>query len=145
MLALSSTSADLLRSGIYFSTDAVVKPAVVLLVEDETFVREMAGTILESAGHRVFQASNAAQAGEVFHRYCKIIELLVTDVVLPGKNGHVLAEELRMENPELKIMFISGYENGTDGPQRGMFGDAYLAKPFSARSLLEKIERLVRG
>jgi two-component system, cell cycle sensor histidine kinase and response regulator CckA len=131
-------------SPAYFPILAGLEPAVVLLVEDEEFVREMASGILESAGHHVFQASNAAEAMGLFLRYRKIINLLITDVVLPGKSGHHLAEEVRVLSPELKIMFISGYaENMMNRSCDGFIADAYLPKPFSAWSLLEKIEKLV--
>jgi two-component system, cell cycle sensor histidine kinase and response regulator CckA len=123
-----------------------VKRFVILLVEDEGFVREMAAGILESAGHRVFRASNATEAMKIFERYCKIIDLLVTDVILPGKNGLRLAEELRKDNCELKVLFVSGYAGKTIIPGfSGISGSVCLPKPFCAHSLLEKIEQLACG
>jgi two-component system, cell cycle sensor histidine kinase and response regulator CckA len=122
-----------------------VKRSVILLVEDEEFVREMAAGILEIAGHRVFQASNGAEAMGLFERYREIIDLLVTDVVLPGNDGHSLAKEMRASSPELKVMFISGYaEKLISRRCHELSADVYLPKPFSAHLFLEKIERLVR-
>ncbi len=80
----------------------------ILLVEDETFVREVTGDILEAAGYGVLKARNAAEAQCAFRQYQKIVRLLLTDVVLPGQNGRDLASELRAIYPNLKTIFISG-------------------------------------
>ncbi|HEX8815590.1 MAG TPA: response regulator [Terriglobales bacterium] len=129
----------------FLSTFVEAKPAVVLLVEDEEFLRQMAGGVLESAGHRVLQASNAREAAGLFDRYGQIIDLVVTDVILPGKNGRYLVEEMRTDKPELKVMFISGYaETAVNQRLREIRGDEYLSKPFSADSLLKKINQMVR-
>jgi len=118
------------------------KATVVLFVEDEGFLREMAAGVIESAGHRVLKACDAAEAMDLFGRYHEIIDVLLTDVVLPGKNGQELAGEMRTLQPELKVMFISGYaENAVTRQQLGD-GTLYLPKPFSADSLLKKIEQV---
>jgi two-component system, cell cycle sensor histidine kinase and response regulator CckA len=146
MSALSHASAAVSPVPGCFPILTQVKRFVILLVEDEGFVREMAAGILESAGHRVFRASNATEAMKIFERYRKIIDLLVTDIVLPGKNGQYIAEEMRVLSPGLKVVFISGYAEKliSRGCPRTI-GDIYLSKPFSAHSFLEKIERLVRS
>jgi DNA-binding NtrC family response regulator len=82
--------------------------AVILLVEDEGFVREVTGAVLESAGYRVLKAANAAEARFVFHSE-KEVQLLLTDVVMPGQNGYELAKGLQHIRPELKTLFTSGY------------------------------------
>jgi DNA-binding response OmpR family regulator len=112
-----------------------------LFVEDEGFLREMASGVMESAGHRVLKARDAAEAMGLFRRYRKIIDVLLTDVVLPGKDGRELAREVRAVDPELKVIFISGYaENVITRQQPRDGGTQYLPKPFSADSLLAKIE-----
>jgi len=117
------------------------RPIVVLFVEDEGFLREMASGVMESAGHRVLKARDAAEAMGLFRRYRKIIDVLLTDVVLPGKDGRELAREVRAVDPELKVIFISGYaENVITRQQPRDGGTQYLPKPFSADSLLAKIE-----
>jgi len=122
------------------------RSTVVLFVEDEGFLREMAGGVMESAGHRVLKARDAAEAMDLFRRYRKIIDVLLTDVVLPGKNGQELAKEMRAVDPELKVMFISGYaENVITRQQPCEAGTSYLPKPFSADSLLEKIGQVLGG
>ena len=118
------------------------KPTVVLFVEDESFLREMAGGVMESAGHRVLKARDAAEAMDLFRRYHEIVDVLLTDVVLPGKNGQELAREMRTLEPELKVMFISGYAENAIARQQLGEGTLYLPKPFSADSLLKKIEQV---
>ena len=120
------------------------KSTVVLFVEDEEFLRGMASGVMESAGHRVLKARDAAEALDLFRRYRKIVDVLLTDVVLPGKNGYELANEVRAGDPELKVMFISGYaENAVTRRENGETGTCYLPKPFSANALLEKIDHLL--
>ncbi len=116
----------------------------ILLVEDETFLREVTSEILESAGYRVLKTRTAAEAISAFKEYKAIVRLLLTDVVLPGQNGRNLANQLRALCPSLKIIFISGYPENVitrDGIQEdGMF---YLAKPFSLLSLTQKVRRVL--
>jgi two-component system cell cycle sensor histidine kinase/response regulator CckA len=77
----------------------------ILLVEDESFLREMTCEILESAGYRVLKAGTAAEAISTFDEYKTILRLLLTDVVLPGQIG----TDLRCVCPKLRIIFVSGY------------------------------------
>jgi two-component system, cell cycle sensor histidine kinase and response regulator CckA len=81
----------------------------ILLVEDEAFVRQMIYEILEAADCRVVKCTNANEAKNVFRQYGDIIDVLVTDVVLPGENGRELAKDLLDLDPELKVILISGY------------------------------------
>jgi two-component system, cell cycle sensor histidine kinase and response regulator CckA len=116
----------------------------VLLVEDENFVREVTSEILQSAGYRVLRTRNAAEAMRVFRRYRDEVQLLLTDVVMPGQNGCALAQDLRAMCPNLRTIFISGYpensvtRNGIQPP--GVF---YLPKPFSAECLLRQVKRIL--
>jgi two-component system, cell cycle sensor histidine kinase and response regulator CckA len=113
----------------------------ILLVEDETFLLDVTCEILESAGYRVLKARNAAEAICAFRQFQTIVRLLMTDVVLPGRNGRDLANDLRSIRPDLRIIFISGYpENAVtrQGIQDGMF---YLPKPFSLQTLTRKVRQ----
>ncbi len=116
----------------------------ILLVEDESFLREVTCEILESAGYRVLKARTAAEAISAFDEYKTIVRLLLTDVVLPGQNGRDLATDLRSVSPKLKIIFTSGYPENVvtrQGLQEdGMF---YLPKPFSAQSLTRKVQQVL--
>jgi CheY-like chemotaxis protein len=115
-----------------------------LFVEDEWFLREMAVGVLDSAGYRVLKARDAAEAMNLFRRYRKIVDMLLTDVVLPGRDGGVLANEMRADKTALKVVFISGYAENVVARQ-SCSGDKtlYLPKPFSAESLLEKIDQVL--
>jgi CheY-like chemotaxis protein len=116
----------------------------ILLVEDEAFVRKVACEILRSAGYRVLPAPNAAEAIQAFRCHPDEVQLLLTDVVLPDRNGSDLALELVTVRSSVKTIFISGYpvnaitRKGLQHP--GWF---YLPKPFSAASLLRKIEEVL--
>jgi two-component system, cell cycle sensor histidine kinase and response regulator CckA len=113
---------------------------VILLVEDEELVREVAADILEFEGYRVFRARNAHEAKAAFQRYAEIVQLLITDVVLPGQNGLDLARELKTASPSLRILFVSGFpENNWTRQAHREDESSYLPKPFSAESLMRAV------
>lgn len=112
----------------------------VLLVEDEAFVRDVACEILSVAGFRVLKAGSAAEALRTFHNHAGAVQLLVTDVVLPDRNGLDLATELSTLCGGVKAILVSGYpENSVT--KRGLPRQewSYLPKPFSAASLIRKV------
>jgi DNA-binding NtrC family response regulator len=117
----------------------------VLLVEDERFVRQAAAHILQSAGYRVRQARNAAEARRE-SGMSGGVQILLTDVILPDANGRDLAEELAAAHPGVRSIFMSGY------PENALTQDnpaiLYLAKPFSVESLTTRMiqaERALRA
>lgn len=114
----------------------------ILLVEDETFVREVTAEILIAAGYKVLKARSAVEAVREFRQHKGEVALLLVDVVLPGKNGRDMAQELMREEPKLKTVFISGYPENTpdEGPLRNTI---YLSKPFSLGSLMQKIRDVI--
>ena len=83
----------------------------VLLVEDEPFVREATRNILESAGFVVFPVEDADQALRLYKEREHHVDLVMTDLILPGRTGEQLAKELRECSPELKVLITSGYSN----------------------------------
>ena len=107
-----------------------------LLVEDEEAVRSFAARALASRGYQVLEASTGADALEVMENHDGPLDLVVSDVVMPEMDGPTLLKELRKRNPDLKIIFISGYaedafkKNLEDGEQF-----AFLPKPFSLKQL----------
>jgi len=112
----------------------------ILLVEDEFRVRRVMSEVLRLKGHVVLEAEHAEHALQVAREGGRV-DLLVTDVVLPGKNGRDLARELRRCRPGLKTLLISGY--GESVALLGTHCNAnvrYLSKPFSVTSLLEAVE-----
>src|SRR5271167_1976207 len=121
------------------------RPWTILLVEDEGFVREVTCKVLQSEGYRVLETRTAAEAKRKFRGHADGIELLLTDVVLPDRNGLALANDLRAICPELKTIFMSGYpENAVtqSGPHEQEW--LYLHKQFSTGLLLEKIRRILQ-
>jgi CheY-like chemotaxis protein len=112
----------------------------VLLVEDEQAVRFLSRTLLERAGYRVLDASDPRQAAEVFHRQADRIDLLVTDVIMPGSNGPALFARLSAEQPSLKVLYMSGYPDDAIMQQGGLAADVvFLQKPFTADGLMCKV------
>ena len=115
----------------------------ILLVEDQELVREVEADILEGEGYRVFRAQNAHEAKAIFHRYAGIVQLLITDVVLPGQNGLDLARELRSGSQALLVLFVSGFAENTWTRRAHLEGEGlYLKKPFSAESLVRVVKAL---
>ena len=120
------------------------KHVTILLVEDEEFVGHVTSEVLAFAGYRMLCARHAAEAMRIFRQYEEDVQLLLTDVVLPGRNGHDLARDLRIVRPALKIMFISGYPEdaatkcGSQEP-----GVIHLPKPFSVESLMRTVEQIL--
>lgn len=116
----------------------------ILVVEDEAFVREAACDILEGEGYRVLRARNAAEAQVAFRQQQGSVQLLLSDVVLPGQSGPALAKDLRAAHPALKAIFISGYpENAVTKYGLATGQMFYLPKPFSAESLLGKVRQVL--
>lgn len=130
-----------------FGADMPPLRGSILLVEDENFVREVTAEILQTAGYEVVKARSAAEAMREFRQHKGEVELLVVDVVLPGKSGREMVKELMQYDPTLKTIFISGYPENT-GDREGNFlsKSNYLPKPFSVVSLMQKIrETIVAG
>jgi DNA-binding NtrC family response regulator len=110
----------------------------ILLVEDQDFVREVTGEVLEFEGFRVLKARSAVEAARLFH--AGEVQLLLTDVVLPGRNGCRLAHDLVAVCPALKVVFISGYpENEIARHRLEEDGAMYLSKPFSVEGLMRVV------
>jgi len=119
-----------------------LQPGVrILLVEDESFVREVTSEILQSAGFRVWTAKNAEEAEQIFEQHGAEIELLLTDVILPGETGDVMAESMRRENPWLRVLFVTGYAEQVRALEEA--GEELLVKPFSSEALLGSVSSLL--
>ena len=116
----------------------------VLLVEDEPFVREATCSILERAGFEVLPAEDADDALQVFENCRRPIDLVMTDMVLPGRTGLQLGQDLRQHSPEIKVLVTSGYSNAEYAIEDPTTNTYFLAKPYSRRALLEKIEAILK-
>ena len=109
---------------------------VVLLVEDEAPVRRFAARALENKGYSVLQAENAEEALALLQKHIGPIDLVITDVVMPGMDGQQLAIALRALVPGLRCVFTSGYTSKLVA-ESGDIGPHFLQKPFSARALAD--------
>jgi two-component system, cell cycle sensor histidine kinase and response regulator CckA len=114
-----------------------------LLVDDDEAVRSVIATILRRAGHDVTVAESAADALSRAERLEGTLELLVTDVVMPGKSGIELSRELRGRAPDLKVLLLSGYPGRDARALREEAGAAYLSKPVTPTELLSQIDQLL--
>jgi PAS domain S-box-containing protein len=115
---------------------------VVLVVEDEEPMRVLARTCLESNGYSVLDAPDAATALRLATEHRGLIDLLLTDVVMPGMSGPELAKSLLVLQPEVKVVYMSGYANDLIGPQGILDRDTVLLeKPFTLHALLTKVHQ----
>jgi PAS domain S-box-containing protein len=116
----------------------------ILLVEDNDMLRDFAVKVLRKSGYTVLEAGNGKEALDTSARHQGPIQLLVTDVVMPGMNGRELARRLNSLRPEMKVMYISGY---TDNAivHHGMLeeGVFFLQKPFTPNLLLSKVREVL--
>jgi two-component system cell cycle sensor histidine kinase/response regulator CckA len=116
----------------------------ILLVEDEEGLRGLNARGLSSRGYTVFEASNGVEALEVLASRHGEVDLVVSDVVMPEMDGPTLLKEMRKRNPELKIIFVSGYAEDAfekNLPEGGQF--AFLAKPFTLKQLVAAVKETI--
>ena len=114
-----------------------------MLVEDEPFVREATFHILQSAGFDVLPAADAQEAMKVYEHNGRRIDLLMTDMALPGRNGRQLAHDLRNTSSEIPILLTSGYvESECDNEPREP-RTYFLPKPYSRAELVEMMETIL--
>jgi two-component system, cell cycle sensor histidine kinase and response regulator CckA len=116
----------------------------ILLVEDEDAVRSVAARVLLNQGYTVLQARNGEEALNLLDEMGDKIDLILTDVVMPDMGGLVLAEKLRAQRLDLKLLYMSGYSEGDKlQPGRGNYDIPFLQKPFSAESLTLKVREVL--
>ena len=114
-----------------------------LVVEDEAEVRQMIGAILSAHGYRALQTGNGKEALRVFAQQSGRVDLLISDVVLPGMRGTEVAESLRKQDPLLRVLFISGYMDPTTMAPAFQSGAHYLQKPFQPEELVRKVRQVL--
>jgi len=112
----------------------------VLLVEDESGVRLLSRRILEKGGYRVLEASNGDEAERIFSEHAATIDLVLTDVVMPGCGGPELAARLRIQVPALRVLYMSGYTEQSAARNAGIDrGAPFVEKPFTAAGFLRDV------
>jgi CheY-like chemotaxis protein len=121
----------------------VGRGATILLVEDESSVRATTDRILSRAGYHVLSAANAAEASALFVVHAQSIDLLLTDVIMPGMHGPELAARLAASRPDLPVVFVSGHSDEMPALQAVSSRAAFVPKPFTAAQLIQALEGLL--
>ena len=120
--------------------DAARGAETILLVEDETAVRDLTRRCLEASGYTVLQAGSAEEALDAIARHPGTLDLLLTDVIMPGASGPELSQRLLIDRPDLRVLFVSGYTDETIASQRLLAsGASFLQKPFTPETLARKV------
>jgi CheY-like chemotaxis protein len=119
---------------------------IILLVEDEPSVRLLTQHILRTHGYTVHEAEDGFQAMDLIRRNTLHIDLLITDLVMPGMNGKELAMRLRSHFGDLKVLYMSGYSDNlpvTGGESQGP--TTFLQKPFSPEDLIRLVREILHS
>jgi CheY-like chemotaxis protein len=129
-----------------YEPDSLEGHETVLVVEDAEAVRNLVTRVLESFGYTVLAAENGAKALELAKSTERSIDLIFTDVVMPGMNGRELVEEIEVLQPQARILFSSGYPADTIVRQ-GIAAArvAFIQKPYVAMDLAQKVRAVLDG
>jgi two-component system, cell cycle sensor histidine kinase and response regulator CckA len=116
----------------------------VLVVDDEPEVRKLVSAMVSQFGYTALTADSGEHALTVYRHLKRPLDLLITDVVAPGMSGPMLADKLAAEQPNLRVLYISGYDN-THLVQKYVVerGHALLAKPFTMDQLKRKMAEML--
>lgn len=116
----------------------------VLLVEDEESVRQLVRETLQSKGYKVVEAENGEAGVAAAEKHAGKIDLVITDVVMPGMGGRQLVERLAESRPETKVLYLSGYtEDAIVNEGSIESGTAFLQKPFTLQNLSRKVREVL--
>jgi CheY-like chemotaxis protein len=115
-----------------------------MVVEDNAMVRELAYDMLKDFGYRVISAESPERCIELMSELEFPINLLVTDVVMPNVNGRQLFERLRRTQPDIRVLFMSGYTSNVIG-RHGVLDEGvhFVQKPFSIHTLSRKVRHVL--
>ena len=125
-------------------SEIVSRPAgqKVLVVEDEAMIRSNVSECLQQLGYEVLEAENGEAALQLCNKHQGEIDLVLTDLVMPGISGHQLAGELAQRRPEIKMLFMSGYTEDSAARRDILLkGSAFLQKPFSVGDLSNAVQQ----
>jgi two-component system cell cycle sensor histidine kinase/response regulator CckA len=136
----ATMESSMMRNGVQTSRWTQIAPPTILLVEDEPAVRQVTREALEMGGYRVLEADGPAAAEHIASDGTTEIDLLLTDVVMPGMNGPELARQVCESRPGLVTLFMTGYAESEvlrlatkDSTQR------HIQKPFAVSGLLSRV------
>lgn len=121
-----------------------MKSCSILVVDDESDLREIIRHVLTAAGHRVAEAGNGAEATKIFGR--EAFDIVITDVIMPEKDGMQVISELRKKRPDVRIVAMSGGGHVSRDQYlklaKALGAHAVLEKPFSNQALLAAVEKV---
>jgi PAS domain S-box-containing protein len=116
----------------------------ILVVDDEPSIRTLVADMLRPLGYEVMEASSGGEALAMGRAAPGCIDLLITDVVMPGMNGHALAQAFRSEHPKTMVVFMSGYAKDTRGDfHLNAPGTAFIQKPLTPGGLADKVREML--
>ena len=115
-----------------------VVPARILVVDDDAGVRDFACEVLSGQGHDVVPARDGVEALDILEKQAAAIDLMVTDVVMPGLNGFSLASVVKGRWPEIRVLYVTGFFELAQSEMGERFGSV-LRKPFRAGQLSSEV------
>src|SRR5579885_2301501 len=124
---------------------AAEEQKTILVVDDEPEIRKLVSAMVGQFGYTVLTADSGEHALTLYRNHKAPIDLLITDVVAPGMSGPMLADKLAEQQPDLKVLYISGYDN-THVVQKYVVekGHALLTKPFTVEDMKAKVRQLLQ-
>jgi CheY-like chemotaxis protein len=126
------------------SSKSLTGQETILLVEDEEMVRELAARILKEKGYQVLEASRGETALEISKNYQHPIDLMITDIVMPGISGKKLAAVIKQDRPDMKILYISGYTDEIISRQGYIEQEVnFMQKPFPPEKFLLQVREIL--
>jgi DNA-binding response OmpR family regulator len=139
-----SPSADGQAQPAAYDASSAAGSPVVLLAEDEEMVRGLVRSVLEMNGYEVLEASDGEAALRLCREHAGPIDLLLTDMKMPGLGGRELSLGVRAQRPEVRVLFMSGYteDAALQGGARAA-GEDFLAKPFKPAELVRRIKEVL--
>lgn len=126
--------------------DNASQKTTILVVDDEPEIRKLVSAMLSNSGYQIILADTGEQAIKLFRKQPKAIDLLLTDVVAPGMAGPTLADQLTELKPDLRVLFMSGYDN-RQVVQKYVVekGHLLLPKPFTMKQLEAKVAEALKS
>jgi two-component system, cell cycle sensor histidine kinase and response regulator CckA len=133
-----------MKSSIVMNTNGMKQ--TIVLVEDEEMIRGLLSEALKRVGYEVLPCANSEEGIAACERHPGKIDLLLTDVMMPGMNGREMANRILETLPELRVVFMSGYTEHVLLQERQMGAPfEYLQKPFTLRALTQKVAKVLDG
>ena len=126
----------------FASADSPKPPRTVLVVDDEEGIRKFLDRVLQSAGYKTVSAANGPEALRAAESI-STLDMVVTDVMMPEMSGCELARRLRLNNPDMKVLYVTGYSDRLFEEKVMMWeNEAFVEKPCSLKALLEAVSLL---